>query len=208
MTTTNNQPGTLQKGTQRVVGALFLAIGYLVVIWAVFLIDAASGGALRFYGIHPLDVSGLTGIVTGPFLHAGIEHLVGNSMPGAVFVFLIGLSGRRVFWEVTLIVMLIAGVGTWVLGGIGTNHIGASGLIYGWFAYLVIRGVANRSFTQIVLGVVLACAYSYYIWGIIPGTPGISWQGHLFGGVGGALAGWFITSDDSRPRAVEKRVQV
>ncbi|MDO5076222.1 rhomboid family intramembrane serine protease [Corynebacterium sp.] len=198
----------LHHGTRRVFNAFALAIGYLVVIWAVFLFDFASGGALKYHGIHPLDLSGLTGIFTAPFLHADVNHLIGNSMPGAVFVFLIGLSGRRVFWEVTLISMVVAGLGTWVLGGFGTNHIGASGLIYGWFAYLVIRGVANRSFTQILLGVVLAGAYSYYIWGVIPGTPGISWQGHLFGGIGGAFAGWFITSDDPkpRPRALQHQV--
>nr|WP_051256128.1 rhomboid family intramembrane serine protease [Corynebacterium freiburgense] len=191
----------MNQGKQRFGVAFRLAIGYVVAIWSVFFLDTATGGWMKFYGIHPLDITSLTGIVTSPLLHANLTHIMGNTMPGVVFVFLIGLSGRRVFWEVTSITAVIGGMGTWLLGGIGTNHIGASGLIYGWFSYLVIRGIANRNFMQILLGIILATAYSYYIWGVIPGTPGISWQGHLFGGIGGALAGWFITSDDTKPKA-------
>lgn len=172
-------------------------MGFLVIIWAVHLVNVTVfGGALVQFGIHPLDTSSLWGIFTSPLLHADFEHLISNSVTGVVFAFLIGFSGRRVFWEVTLIVVLIAGVGTWLFGGVGTNHIGASGLVYGWLGYLLVRGIFNRSFSQILLGVLLGITHSGLVWGVLPLTPGVSWQAHLFGALGGIGAGMFITSDD------------
>lgn len=128
----------------------------------------------------PLDFNGIWGIFTAPLLHANFEHLIGNSVPGAIFCFLIGLSGRKAWWEVTIITVLVAGIGTWLLGGPGTSHIGASSLVYGWLAYLIVRGLFNRSFSQTALGVVLGFAYSGLVWGVLPVYEGVSWQGHLF----------------------------
>ena len=92
--------------------------------------------------------------------------------------------------------MLIAGVGTWLLGGPGTSHIGASGMVYGWLSYLIVRGIFNRSLTQFLVGLGLGFAYSGLIWGVLPIYEGVSWQGHLFGAIGGIVAGMVITSDD------------
>ncbi|MGV0388779.1 rhomboid family intramembrane serine protease [Corynebacterium sanguinis] len=183
------------------------AFGYLAVIWTVFIVNTVIfGGNLNYFGIHPLDPAALPHIFTSPLLHAGLSHIVSNSIPGAIFCFLIGYSGSRVFWEVTLIACVIGGLGTWFTGGIGTNHIGASGLVYGWLAYLVVRGFFNRSIQQISLGVLLAFLYSGLIWGVVPGSQGVSWQGHLFGAIGGIVAGMLITSDDP-PELQAKREQ-
>lgn len=174
-----------------------VAVGYVVAIWAVQIVNFfIFGGQLSYFGIHPLDLNGLWGIVTAPFLHANWQHLMSNTIPGAIFCFLIGLSGRKAWWEVTIIVMLVAGVGTWLLGGPGSNHIGSSGMVYGWLAYLIVRGLFNRSFIQFILGVVLGVIYSGFIWGVLPIYEGVSWQAHLFGAIGGVLAGMAITSDD------------
>lgn len=191
------------KNPSRIRTGLIYGIGYVVVIWVIHLVNLALGGGLTYYGIHPLDPSSLWHILTAPLLHANFDHLISNTVPGAVFCFLIGLSGHRVFWEVSTAAMLVAGVGTWLFGGIGTNHIGASGMVYGWLAYLLIRGIFNRSFSQIILGVVLGVAYSGLVWGVLPGTPGVSWQAHLFGAVGGAGAGMLITSDDPKKRKAQ-----
>nr|WP_231587665.1 rhomboid family intramembrane serine protease [Corynebacterium comes] len=183
------------------------ATGYVVVIWAVHLVNVLIfGGDLVFLGVNPLDVSSIWHIVTAPLLHANLEHLISNTIPGAIFSFLIGMSRARVWWEVTAFVVVVGGVGVWLLGGVGTNHIGASGLVYGWLAYLLVRGVFNRHFLQMALGLALGIAYSGLVWGLLPGVPGVSWQAHLFGAVGGVAAGMFITSDD--PAALrEKRRQ-
>ena len=187
-------------------GGIRYAVGFLVVIWAVHLVNVIffAGGLIRF-GIHPLDTSSLWGIFTSPLLHADFGHLISNSVTGVVFAFLIGFSGRRVFWEVTLIVVLIAGLGTWLFGGVGTNLIGASGLVYGWLGYLLVRGIFNRSFSQILVGVLLGITHSGLVWGVLPLTPGVSWQAHLFGALGGVAAGMTITSDD--PPALKAKRQ-
>ncbi|MBD0856553.1 rhomboid family intramembrane serine protease [Corynebacterium striatum] len=188
----------------RIRTGISLAVGFLVVEWLVQIINfLIFGGALSNYGIRPLDFNGIWGIFTAPLLHANFEHLIGNSVPGAIFCFLIGLSGRKAWWEATIITVLVAGIGTWLLGGPGTSHIGASSLVYGWLAYLIIRGLFNRSFSQTALGVVLGFAYSGLVWGVLPVYEGVSWQGHLFGAIGGVIAGMTITSDD--PVKVAKR---
>lgn len=199
----NTPARTSSKKPSRIRTGLIYGIGYVVVIWVVHLVNLALGEGLTYYGIHPLDPSSLWHIFTAPLLHANFDHLISNTVPGAVFCFLIGLSGHRVFWEVSTAAMLVAGIGTWLFGGIGTNHIGASGMVYGWLAYLLIRGIFNRSFSQIILGVVLGVAYSGLVWGVLPGTPGVSWQAHLFGAVGGVGAGVLITSDDPRKRKAQ-----
>ena len=141
--TSNYQPaptGQVNRGDSknytrsgRITTGFSIAIGFLVVEWAVHIINAfLFGGQLSNYGIRPLDFNGIWGIVTAPLLHANFEHLMSNSVPGAIFCFLIGLSGRKAWWEVTLITTLVAGLGTWFIGGPGTSHIGASSLVYGW----------------------------------------------------------------------------
>ena len=87
-----------------------------------------------------LPVALVPAVLTAPLLHANLEHIVGNSVTGAIFAFLIGYSGKRVFWEVTTFATVFSGLGTWLFGGIGTNHLGASGVIYGWLIYLLVRG--------------------------------------------------------------------
>ena len=97
----------------RITTGFSIAFGFLVVEWAVHIINAfLFGGQLSNYGIRPLDFNGIWGIFTAPLLHANFEHLMSNSLPGALFCFLIGLSGRRVWWEVTLITTVVAGLGT------------------------------------------------------------------------------------------------
>lgn len=174
-----------------------LAVGYLVVIWGVHLVNVFGfRGNLSAFGINPLDLSSIWHILVAPIIHVDFGHLISNSLTGAFFAFLIGFSGRRAFWEVTALVVLIGGAGTWLFGGVGTSHVGASMLIYGWLGYLLVRGIFNRSVGQIVLGVVLFVGYSGLLWGVLPGVPGMSWQAHLFGALGGVIAAMTITSDD------------
>ena len=169
--------------------AISTAIGYLVLIWTVFLVNEfIFGGALNNFGVRPRETSTLWGILTAPLLHADYGHIVANSLPGALFAGLIAMSSKRLFWQVTLLITVVGGGLTWLVGGVNTVHIGASGLIYGWLAFLVVRGFVNLRVMQIILGVILASMYSGLIWGVLPTQMAVSWQMHLFGGLAGIWA--------------------
>nr|WP_255568469.1 rhomboid family intramembrane serine protease [Corynebacterium mendelii] len=144
----------------------------------------------------------LPGIVTFPFLHANFAHIAGNAGIAVVLVFLIGLSGRRALVASSGIIVLLGGVLTWIIGS--GVIVGASGLIYGWVAYLVVRGFFNKSLLQILVGIGLGIAYAGMIVGFFP-QPMISWQAHLCGAVAGVAAAKLTAPDhsaDPSPRPI------
>nr|WP_235700814.1 rhomboid family intramembrane serine protease [Corynebacterium auriscanis] len=138
------------------------------------------------------DPGRLVGIILAPFLHADFGHLMANSSIALIVVFLVALSGRRVLWLSSIVIALVAGIGTWLFGGSGTVHIGASGVIFGWLTFLIVRGLFTRQLLQILLGGVVLFSYGSVLWGVLPTTPGVSWQGHLFGAIGGLVAAWLV----------------
>ncbi len=131
-----------------------------------------------------------------PLLHGGWAHLVANTIPLLVLGFLLALSGVRTWVSVTAIVWIVSGLGVWLFGGANSVHIGASGLVFGWLVHLMVRGIFARHLGQIALGLVVFVVYGGVLWGVIPGRPGISWQGHLFGALGGAIAAWLLAPRD------------
>ena len=157
-------------------------------MWVVEVIDQVAGGRLDRLGIEPREVDGLDGVLFAPFLHAGWDHLIGNTIPFLLLGFAVAVGGLARVVAVTAIVMLVGGLGTWLVAPSHTVHIGASGVVFGYAAYLVARGVFSRSLGQIALGlVVLAIWGTTLLQGLVP-EDGISWQGHLFGALGGVLA--------------------
>lgn len=144
--------------------------------------------ALLQFGIIPWDWTGLRGILFAPFLHAGIGHLLANTVPFLILGWIIMLRETLDFFTVSLISMGSSGLGVWLFGGPGTLHVGASGVIFGYLGYLLLRGYFERSFSSILISMVVGMLYGGLIWGIFPVAVGISWQGHLFGFIGGGLA--------------------
>lgn len=167
--------------------------GFVAVLWVAEIVDTVLGNRLDAEGIRPGNPDGLSGIAFAPLLHGGFGHLVANSVPLLVLGFLILLSGIARWVAVTTLVWIVAGVGTWFFGGVGTIHIGASGLVFGWLTYLILRGFVTRRPGQILVGVAVLLLYGGALWGVLPGQPGVSWQGHLFGAVGGVLAAWWLS---------------
>jgi len=181
----------------RVRGLIFI-VAMVVVMWALEVVDLV-GGSLDSDGIHPRDVDGLTGIALAPFLHAGWGHLIGNTVPFLILGATIALSGLARTAAVTGIVALVAGLGTWLLAPGNTNHIGASGLVFGFAAYLVARGVFSHRALHIGVGLAVLAVYgTTLLFGFVP-TPGVSWQGHLFGAVGGVVAARVLHASTGRP---------
>lgn len=176
-----------------------LVVGaFVVLLWLVQVVNAADRQRLvREGGIIPLSPHGLDGILFAPVLHAGWLHLEGNTVPVAVLAFLATSAGLLRFGVATAVIWLVAGVGTWVFGGPGTVHVGASSLVFGWLTLLFVRGFLARGPGQIVLAVVLFVVYGSLLWGVLPTAYGVSWQGHLFGAVGGVLAAGLVSRPDT-----------
>lgn len=168
--------------------ALRLVATMVMIMWAVEIIDIAVPADLDRLGIEPREADGLIGVALAPFLHAGIAHLLGNSVPFLLLGGIIALSGLRRVAAVTVIVALVAGLATWMIGPDGTTHVGASGIVFGYATYLISRGLFDHRILYLVGGgAVIALFGGMLLGGIVP-TPGISWQSHLFGAVGGVLA--------------------
>jgi membrane associated rhomboid family serine protease len=175
----------------RVSGAILVAV-LVAIMWCVEVIDAISGGDLERHGIEPHDPDALPAIAAAPFLHAGWGHLIGNTVPFLILGFAIALSGLvRVVW-VTVIVAVVAGLGVWIFAPAGTVHIGASGLVFGYASYLIFRGLFSRSVLHIAVGLVVVVLYGTTLLLSLAPRDGISWQGHLFGAIGGVLAAWWL----------------
>src|SRR5215218_6563342 len=175
-----------------VLTGMLVVAAMALLMWIVEVIDQIAGGRLDGAGIEPRDVDGLDGIVFAPFLHAGFDHLIGNTIPFLLLGFAIALGGAVRVALVTVIVVLVGGLGTWLVAPANTVHIGASGIVFGFAAYLVARGAFSRSLGQIALGVAVVAIWgTTLLRGLVP-KDGISWQGHLFGAVGGLLAAWLL----------------
>lgn len=173
-------------------------LAMLAVMWAVEIADIPLDGRLDRFGIRPRRLDGLDGIVFSPFLHDGIGHLLANSVPLLFLGGAIALGSTRRFLLSTLIIGLVAGVGTWLTGGSGTLVVGASGLVFGYVSYLVSRGVFARKITWLLGGLVVLAVYGSVLWGLLP-RPGVSWQGHLFGALGGIAAARLMHPPSPRP---------
>jgi membrane associated rhomboid family serine protease len=168
-------------------GGYVVIAAMVILMWLVETIDIVAGD-LDGAGIHPRDPDGLVGIAASPFLHSGFTHLIGNTIPFLVLGLAIAVGGLMRTLAVVGIVALVGGLGTWLTAPSYTVVIGASGLVFGFATYLVARGAYSRTPWHIVGGLVVIVIYgSTLLTGLVP-TPGISWQGHLFGAVGGVVA--------------------
>jgi membrane associated rhomboid family serine protease len=186
-TTVRSPEGGIVHHASRALGAVFITVALLGACWAVEV--ANYGGDLtRQYGIQPHNVHALWHIFTAPFLHANLDHIIANSVPLAIFGFLTALRGLGRFLAVSVITIVVSGLGVWFLSPSNVVTVGASGLIFGYFGYLLARGFFERRVLDILLGVIIALVYGTMIFGVLPGQPGISWQAHLFGLIGGVLA--------------------
>ena len=172
---------------QRARTALAGSIIFAAALWAIYLLTALfTPVVFPLLGILPRQLEGLDGVVFAPLLHAGPSHLLGNTVPLMVFSFLVLLEGVRRFAAVLAISWLASGIGVWLFGSGLT--VGVSGVVFGLFAYLMVRGFYNRNIAQILLSAVLFLVYGSILWGLFPTALGVSWQAHLFGAAGGVLA--------------------
>ncbi len=154
-------------------------------------------------GVDPLKTDGLTGIVFQPFLHADWAHLISNSIGLLVLGTIIALSGMKPLLKVTLVSWVLSGAVSWLIGGVGTMHIGASGIVFGYIFYVIVRGLFTRRFLHLVVGLVIGFYYGLgALAGLSPLQDGISWQGHLGGTIGGVLSAAGLRKERGKQTAV------
>jgi membrane associated rhomboid family serine protease len=182
-------------------GSIIL-VGLVAFAWVLEIGDAiVPGHWLDDHGIRPHTLAGLWGILFSPFLHAGFAHLAANTVPFLILGFLVMLRGLGTFVGVSLLVMLVGGLGVWLFGSANTDVIGASGVIFGYIGYLLGRGYFERGILSIAVAVVVGVMFGGALWGILPGDPHISWQAHLFGFIAGFGVAWagLSKSPDAAP---------
>ena len=168
-----------------------ILVGSLSVFWVAEIIDVVLPfWGLDQYGIRPRTERGLWGILASPFLHGGFDHLIGNSVPFLILGWLTMFRERWHFALVTVMAMLLGGLGVWTFGATGSVHIGASGVIFGYLGFLLLSGFFERRFDAILVSLGVGVAYGGLVWGVLPSRPGISWEGHLFGFLAGILAAY------------------
>lgn len=170
-----------------------ILICMLTIFWGLELIDWLPATNLDQYGIQPRTQKGLWHIFTAPFLHVGFGHVASNSIPFLVMGWFVMLRGLNKFAMTTLITTIIGGVGIWLTGGANTVHLGASILVFGYLGFLLLNSVFERSLSAIGLTLATVLLYGSLIWSVLPMQPHISWQGHLFGFIGGGIAAHFLS---------------
>lgn len=201
----------LRKHSAVVVGGVTI-VSFVALLYLGELVDQLSGHRLDRNGIRPLEADGLWGIIFAPLLHASWQHLAANTIPALVLGFLVTLAGLSRFLWATAIVWIVGGFGTWLIGNVGsscgeTDHIGASGLIFGWLTFLLVFGFFIRSAWQIVIGVVVLFGYGGVLWSVVPVLNmcgGVSWQGHLCGAIAGVFAAYVLSGPERTARELRR----
>jgi len=171
--------------------ALFVMVGFLAVLWVVQLVNFADAYHLDRYGILPRDLASLPYILTAPFLHVSWTHIESNSGPLFIFGFLAAYRGVVRFLWLTLLVIVTSGLASWFFGDAHTVGVGASGVVFGYLGYILVRGFFDRHGIDIMIGLVMALCFAYQFTVLLP-QAGIGWQDHIGGLVGGVCGGWIF----------------
>jgi len=181
-------------------GILRIPVVTVSAIWAVFLLQILTSDALLRYGLQPRTMSGAWGIIAMPFLHGGWGHLISNTIPLLVLTTLLAATGKG--WGTMGGIVLLNGILLWLFGRGGRVHVGASGLVYGLALFLICRGMVERKVVLIVVSIVVLALYgTVLLSGVIPTAGGISWDGHLFGGIAGAVMAFQLRKKPNERRA-------
>lgn len=180
--------GTPQRTRPSFGQGFVVMLGLVAVMWVLEGVDQATGNALDPFGIEPREPGSIDHVLWAPWLHGDFAHLASNSVPFLVLGTLVAMDGWRRWFATTAWVIAFSGGLVWLVSPANSITLGASGIVFGWLLYVMVRGVYTRKPGQIATGVVLFFFYGGLLWGVFPGTPGISWQAHLGGALGGVVA--------------------
>jgi len=180
-----------QKHQRQREGIVLLA-GIVAVMWVIEVINTLDSNRLDNDGIIPRDLGRLWGVLTAPFIHASFQHLIDNTIPFVFMGLIIALYGAARVATVTLIVIVIGGLGTWLIAPAGSVTFGASGVVFGYATYLLTRGLFDRSALEVLTGVIVGAVWGGALLASLVPHHGVSWQAHLCGGIAGVVAAWLL----------------
>ncbi len=186
---------------------LGLLMAIVAFMWLVEVFNTLDSNRLDSDGIYGRNFDRIWGILTSPFIHASFQHLFDNTIPFVFMGVIIAMRGAARLAAVTAIVILVGGLGTWLISPGSPPTIGASGVVFGYAAYLVLRGFFDRSVLEVVIGGVVAAVWGGALVASIVPHAGISWQAHVCGGIGGLVAAWLLAERDRRQRATRTVVR-
>jgi membrane associated rhomboid family serine protease len=186
------------RARERVEGVQLLA-GIVALMWVVEIINTADSNRLDRDGIYARSFSHLWGILTAPFIHVSFQHLISNSIPFIFMGLIIALRGAARLALVTAIVVVLGGIGTWLISPAGVSTVGASGIVFGYATYLLARGLFNRSLLELLTGAVVGVVWGSALLSSVVPHYGVSWQGHVCGAIAGVVAAWAL-SRERRPQ--------
>jgi membrane associated rhomboid family serine protease len=164
--------------------------GFVAVLWVLEVVSWAL--PIDAFGVRPRETAGLIGVLTHPFLHVGLGHLLGNSVALLLFGGMVVLKRELDLYVTAALSVLVGGLGIWLVGRGGSNHIGASGLVFGLFGYLLSTGFFERRVGPVLLSVFVFLGWGSMLFGMAPTQVVVSWEGHLFGFVGGVFSAWLL----------------
>jgi membrane associated rhomboid family serine protease len=185
------RPGPAQRE------GLTLLIGIVALMWVIEVINTLDSNNLDYDGIYPRNFDRLWGVFTAPFLHVSFAHLISNTIPFLFMGAIIAVRGAARLAVVTAIVIIVGGIGTWLIAPAGASTVGASGVVFGYAAYLLTRGLFDRSVVELLIGLLVGVVWGGALLASLVPHYGISWQAHACGAVGGVIAAWALAKDRS-----------
>ncbi|WP_306321143.1 MULTISPECIES: rhomboid family intramembrane serine protease [unclassified Streptomyces] len=183
----------------RALTAAKVTLALVALLWLLEVVDTATGHTLDTFGIQPRDPSELVDVIPASFIHFGFGHVAANTIPLLVLGFFAALGGLRRFLLACALIVVADGLGVWLVAPSHTNTAGASGLIFGLFAFVVLSGFVERRPLGIVMGVLIAAYWgTSFLAGLSPTNDGVSWQGHLIGLLAGVAAAFVFRRPQAR----------
>jgi membrane associated rhomboid family serine protease len=170
--------------------SLLFSVVIVGLFWLVKLAEDYLGADLTEYGILPMQIEGLRGILFSPFIHSSYDHLLSNSIPFLILSFALFYFYRKLAYRILFFIYILSGICVW-LGGRDSYHIGASGIVYGLAFFLFFSGVFRKDANLLTIGIIVVFLYGSMFWGIFPIKPGISWESHLWGSASGVLLAYY-----------------
>jgi len=194
--------------TQQQREGMVVLLGMLLLMWLVEAINSLDANHLDGDGIFSRNVPHFWGILTSPFIHASFQHLLDNTVPLIFLGAIIAMHGARRLLVVTGFIIVIGGLGTWIIGpGGNTSTIGASGVVFGYATYLLSRGFFDRSIWELAVGMIVGVIWGAVLISSLIPHSGVSWQGHLCGGIAGVIVAWRLSLVDHRRAEAAQRLE-